>query len=98
MAWARVQVHCAAAVVLGALVFIAHHHSNRCAQRDAKLRAGLDLYSVLFVSRGRQGALPGTAAGHLRLDVVLGELHAWRTAVDDTANGAAVRLAIAGGC
>lgn len=98
MAGTRVPVHCAAAVVLGALVFIAHHHSNWCAQRDTKLRAGLDLYSVLLVSRGRQGALSGTAAGHLGLDVVLGELHARRAAVDNTADGAAVRLAIAGGC
>lgn len=97
MAGARVQVHCAATVVLGSLVLITDHHANWRAQRDAKLCARLDLYSVLLVPRGRQGALPGTATGHLGLDVVLGELHARRAAVDDTADGAAVRFAIAGG-
>lgn len=96
MAGAGEEVHCAVAVVLRPLVLIADHHSNWRAQCHTKLCARLDLDSVLLVARGRQGALAGSAAGHLRLDVALGELHARRAAVDDTADGAAVRLAIAG--
>lgn len=95
MAGTRVQVHCAAAVILGPLVLIADHHTNWGAQCNPELCARLDLDTVLLIARGCQGALAGTAAGHLGLDVVLGELHAGRAAVDDTADRAAVRLAIA---
>jgi len=97
MAGTRVQVHCAATVVLGPLILIADHDSNWSAQCNAELCARLDLDAILLIARGCQGALAGTAAGHLGLDIVLGELHTGRAAVDDTADRAAVRFAIAGG-
>lgn len=56
----------------------------------------MDLHAVLFVSRGRQRALPGTSACHLRLNVGLGEVHAGRAAVDDAADRAAVGFTVAG--
>lgn len=89
------QVHCAATVVLGALVLVADHHANRCTQSNTELCTGLDLDSVLLIPRGSQGTLAGTATGHLRLNITLGELHARGTSIDDTADGTAVRLAIA---
>jgi len=95
MAGARVQIHRAAAVVLGSLVLVADHHANRCSQGDSEFRSRLNLDAVLFVSRGRQRALAGASAGHLGLDVVFCELHAWGAAVDDAADRAAVGFAIA---
>lgn len=97
MAGTGVQVHCATTVVLGPLILVANQHANWGTQCNAELCAGLDLDAILLIARGCQGALAGTAAGHLGLDVVLGELHAGRDTVDDTADGTAVRLAIAGG-
>lgn len=89
------HVHGGVAVVLGALVLVEDEHADGGAQGDAGLGAGLDLHAVLFVARGRDGGLAGAAAGHLRLDVGLGEGHAGRAAVDDAADGAAVGFAIA---
>lgn len=90
-----VQVHCAAAIVLGSLVLVANNHGNGRAQGVAEFGPRLDLDAVLFVARRRQGALAGSPPGHLRLDVLLGQGHARRAAVDDAADGAAVRFAIA---
>ena len=87
---------CGAQPTLWPLVFVHHHHADGRPEGDAELGAALDQHAVLLVARGRDGALAGAAARHLRLDVVLGELHARRAAVDDAADGAAVRLAIAG--
>lgn len=91
---AGVQVHGAVAVVLGSLVFVAHHHANRSSQGNSKLRSGLDFNAVLLITRRRQSTLTGTSAGHLGLDVVLGEFHSWGAAVDDAADRAAVRFTI----
>lgn len=82
-------------LTLGALVLVEHHHADGGAEGDAKLGARLDQDAVLFVTGGRDVALAGATARHLGLDVVLGELHAGGDAVDDAADGAAVRLAIA---
>lgn len=95
MARPGVQVHGAVAVVLGPLVLVQHAHANGCSQRDAKLGARLDLDPVLFVSRCRDCALPGSAARHLWLDVRLVEAETWWAAVHDAAYAAAVRFAIA---
>ncbi|KAL8931519.1 MAG: hypothetical protein Q9216_007174, partial [Gyalolechia sp. 2 TL-2023] len=62
---------------------------------DAELGAGLDLDFVFFVAGGGEGALAGTSAGHLGLDVGFCEGEAWWAAIDDAANGEAVGFAIA---
>jgi hypothetical protein len=98
MARAGEEIHCAATVVLGSLILIANHHANWCAQGNAKFCARLDLNSVFLIPRGSQSTLAGTATGHLRLDVGLGELHARRASIDNAADRAAVRLAIAELC
>lgn len=90
-----VQVHCAVSVVLGSLVLVHDAHANGRSQRDAKLGARLDLDLVLFIARCCDGALSRSTSGHLRLDVGLGELHAWRHSVDNTSDTEAVRLAVA---
>jgi hypothetical protein len=82
-------------LTLGALILVEHHHADGGAEGDAKLGARLDQHTVLFVTGGRDVALAGATAGHLGLDVVLGELHAGGDAVDDAADGTTVRLAIA---
>lgn len=91
---AGVQVHGAVAVVLGSLVLVAHHHANRSSQCNSKLRSGLDFNAVLLITRRRQSTLAGTSPGHLGLDVVLGEFHSWGAAIDDAADGAAVRFTV----
>lgn len=93
---AGVHVHGGVAVVLGALVLVEDEHADGGAEGEAGLGAGLDLYAVLLVARGRDGGLAGAAARHLRLDVGLGEGHARGAAVDDAADGATVGFAIAG--
>ena len=90
------HVHGAAAVVFGPLVLIADHESYGGPESDAELGAGLDLDAVFLVAGGGEGALPRPPAGHLRLDVVFCDLHAWRAAVDNASYGAAVRLTVAG--
>lgn len=92
---AGVQVHGGVAIVLGALVLVEDEHADGRAQGDAAFGSGLNLNTVFFVARGRDGGLAGAAAGHLRLDVGLGEGHARRAAVDYAADRAAVGLAIA---
>lgn len=89
------QVHSAAAIVLRSLVLVANDHSNWRTQGDAKFRPRLDFDAVLFISRGREGALARASPGHLRLDVVLCEFHSGRAPIDNTADGAAVRFTIA---
>jgi hypothetical protein len=91
-----VEVHCAAAVVLRSLILIPHDHGNWRSKCDAKLSARLDLDSVFLVSWCGESALARTSTSHLRLNVRLGQSHAGRTAINDAANGAAMRLAIAG--
>lgn len=95
MARPRVQIHCAPTVVLRSLVLVANHHPNRSTQRNSKFGPGLDFHSVLLVSRRSQRTLAWTSSRHLWLDVVLRELHAWRAAIDDTADRAAVGFTIA---
>lgn len=85
MAGPGVQVHRTAAVILWSLILIAHNHRNWRAEGVAILSTGLNLDSVLFIAGGGESALAGTATGHLRLDVGLGESHAWRAAIDDAA-------------
>lgn len=85
MAGPGVQIHRAAAVILRSLVLIAHNHRNWRTESVSALSAGLNLDSVLFIAGCSESALAGTAAGHLRLDVGLGEGHAWRAAIDDAA-------------
>jgi hypothetical protein len=92
---AGVQVHGAVAVVLRSLVLVHDAHANGGAQGDSKLGARLDLDLVLFIARCRDGALSRSASGHLRLDVGLCELHAWRHSVNDASDTETVRLAIA---
>lgn len=94
MARSRVHVHRAAAVVLRSLVLVADYHPDRSTQGDAEFRPRLDFHTVLLVSRGREGALAWSSPSHLRLDVVLCEFHARRTAIDNAADGAAVGFAI----
>lgn len=95
MAWAGEEVHRAAAVVLGSLILISHYHSDGRAECDAELCAGLNLNAVLLVTRRGQSTLARTSPRHLRLDIILSELHAWWAAINNTANGPAMRLAIA---
>lgn len=95
MARPREQIHCASTVILRALVLIAHHHADWGAERDTEFGTGLDLDAILLVARRRERALAGTTSRHLRLDVGFGERHSGGHAVDDAADGAAMRLAIA---
>lgn len=97
MAGARVQVHCAATVVLGSLVLVADYHANWGTEGDTEFRSRLDFHAVLLISRGRQSALTGTSPGHLRLNISLSKLHSRRAAIDDAADGAAVGFTVAGG-
>lgn len=96
MAGTRVQIHCAAAVVLWSLIFVANEHANWCTQRDSEFRSRLNFDSVLLVPWCRESTLTGPSAGHLRLDIVLREGHAGRAAVDNAADGAAMGFAITG--
>lgn len=86
----RVEVHGAVAVILRPLVLVHDPHANGRSQRDAKLGAGLDFHTILLVARGGDCALARPTAGHLGLDVGLGELHARRAAVDNATDGEAV--------
>lgn len=95
MAGSRVEVHGAVSVVLRPLILVTDDHTDRCSESDAKLCPGLDLNSVLLISGSRESTLARSAAGHLRLDIILGEFHPWGTAIDDTADRAAMRFAIA---
>lgn len=87
------QVHLVALVVMRPLVLVHDAKSNRRAQRDAELGAGLDLDPVLFISRGGYGALTRTTARELGLDVFLREAEAGRAAIDDGYDGATVGFA-----
>lgn len=90
-----VEIHRATAIILGSLILIAHNHRNRRAEGISAFGAGLNLDSVLFIAGCGESALAGTASGHLRLDVSFGEGHAWRAAIDDAADRAAVGFAVA---
>jgi hypothetical protein len=95
MAGSRVEVHSAITVVLWSLVLIQHQHADRGAEGEAELGPGLDLHSVLFVSRRGQRALARSSSRHLRLDICLRERHAGGAAIHDTAHGPAVRFSVA---
>ena len=73
-------------LTLGTLVLVHDRHADWCSKSNAELSAGLDNDSILLVSRGGDGALSGTSTGHLGLDIVLGELHARRDAIDNAAD------------
>lgn len=73
-------------LTLGALILVQHHHADWSSQSDAELSAGLNQYSVFLIARGSDVALAWPAAGHLRLNIVLGELHSWRATIDDAAD------------
>jgi hypothetical protein len=90
-----VEIHCLVAIVLLALILVHDSETNWGAQCDAELGAGLYLDAILLVAWCGDGGLTWSAARHLRLDVVVGEGHAGRTAVDDGTNREAVGLAIA---
>lgn len=89
-----VLVHCAAAIVFRSLIFIHYSHADWGAQCNAKLCAGLNFDCVLFIPRSGDGALAGPSSRQLSLDIFLRELHARRAAIDDAADGAAMRFAI----
>lgn len=91
----RIQIHRLVSVVSRPLVLVQHAQPDRRAQSDAELRARLDLDPVLLVARRRDGALARTPPRQLGLDVEFGESHAWWAAIDDTADGATVRFAVA---
>lgn len=85
MAGPGVEIHRTTAIILGSLILIAHNHRNWRAEGISALGAGLDFDSVLFIAGCGESALAGTASGHLRLDIGLGEGHAWWAAIDDAA-------------
>lgn len=64
-----VGVHGVAAVVFGALVFVADDHGDGRAKRDAEFGAGLDLDAVFLVTRRGECGLSRSASCHLWLDV-----------------------------
>jgi hypothetical protein len=55
----RVEIHCAATIVFGTLVFVADDHGDWCAEGDTEFGAGLDLYAVLFVAGSCESGLTG---------------------------------------
>jgi hypothetical protein len=87
-------IHGPVAVILGSLVLIHDSHRYRRSQRDPEFRARLDFHAVLFIARGGDGGLAGAAARQLGLDVLFCEGEEGRHAVDDDADGEAVRFAI----
>lgn len=58
---------------LGALILVLDHHHHGETEGEAILNTRLDLNSVLLVAGGCDGALAGTAAGQLWLDIGLGD-------------------------
>lgn len=91
----RVEVHGAVAVVLGPLVLVHDAHANWSTESDTKLCTRLDLDSVLFISGGGDGALSWSSPRHLGLNIRLFEFETWRASIYDTADTAAMRLAVA---
>lgn len=95
MARPGVQIHRTTAIILGSLILIAHNHGNWRTEGVSALSTGLNLDPVLFIAGCGESALAGTASSHLRLDIVLGEGHAWWAAIDDAAYRAAVGFTVA---
>jgi hypothetical protein len=90
MTRSRVLIHRATAIIFWSLVLVPHNHGNWRSKRDTEFRARLDLDPVLFIPWRRESALTGSPTGHLRLDIGFSESHAWRAAIYDAADGAAV--------
>lgn len=82
-----VHIHRLVAIVLLALVLVHDPETNWCAKGDTKLRARLDLHTILLVSGCSYGGLAWSAARHLGLDVSVCESHAWWASVDDGTHG-----------
>ena len=95
MAGSWVLVHGLVAVILLALVLVHDPDANWSAQCNAELCTGLDLHAVLFVAGSCDSGLAGSAARHLGLNVILGEGHTRRAAVNYGADGKTVGFTIA---
>lgn len=67
----------------------------RVVTRAPKFASRSYSHAVLLVARGSDGRLARAPAIELRLDVGLDEGQPWRTVLDDTGDGLAMRLASA---
>jgi hypothetical protein len=83
MTRSRVEVHRRIAIVVRSLILVANNHCDWRAQCDSKLGARLNLHQVHFVARRGKRTLARSSSCHLRLDIILCELHSRRHAVDD---------------
>src|SRR6266542_3194457 len=81
------------AIVARSHVLVGDHEADRRAQRVPLVDAGHDLHGVGFLALADERALAGGAPVEVGLDVGLGQRQARRAAVDDGADGAAMRLA-----
>jgi hypothetical protein len=97
MTWSRIEVHRRIPIVVRSLILVANNHCDWGSQCDSKLRARLNLDHVHLIPRRRQRTLAGSSSRHLRLDILLCELHSWRNAVNDTSYRPTVRFSIAVG-
>ena len=66
------------------------------ALKEYWLETGLEKERHRNAYRCGKCALAGSSSSHLRLDIGFCELHSWWAAIDNTADGAAVRFAISG--
>ena len=96
VAGSREHIHCLVSVVLGPLIFILNNHADGATEGLAVFGSRLDGDLVLLVTGCSNTGLTGSAAGHLGLDVLLGQFHAGWASIDYTTDGSAVRLAIGG--
>ena len=80
-------------VVLRALIFVAHHHRDRCAEGHAIEQATENFDLVILLAGGGDLALAWLAAVEFGLDRFKIQLQPGRAAVDDYANPAAMGFA-----
>ena len=65
----REAIHSLIPVILGPLILVHDAHADGRAQRDAELRAGLDLDPVLLIAGCGDGGLARPPTCELRLNV-----------------------------
>ena len=81
------------AVILAALVLIFYQKRNRGAGSFSLINTGQDFDGIRFTALCDETGSTGFAAIQFRLDIVFRQVHTRRAAIDNTANGRAVRFA-----